>query len=155
MKSQYKWRRLADRNEVKDVAKYIMNYLANKPNTQVYVGTDSQVHRNQAMFVTCIVLHDNHVGGHVLYTRTFENPRIDSIMRLFHETVLSLQVAEELKEANITVDFIDLDLNPDEEYLSNKVLRQAVGMITSSGYQARHKRESNYSCSIADKLCRK
>jgi predicted RNase H-related nuclease YkuK (DUF458 family) len=59
-----------------------------------------------------------------------------------NEVWKAVEVAEYLRENEIPkVTFIDIDLNPDPKYKSNKVLRQAIGLVEGMGYKVRYKHE--------------
>ena len=63
-------------------------------------------------------------------------------------------MANELQEKGFPkAQFIDLDLNPDPRYKSNDVVRAAVGLVESMGYQARTKPYSLCASYAADKVC--
>ena len=66
-----------------------------------------------------------------------------------------LDVANFLKDdCGIPVQYIDLDLNSNVKWDSNKVLTSAVGLVKSSGFEARFKPNDAYAVRIADVLCK-
>ena len=54
----------------------------------------------------------------------------------------------------LKVSHVDLDLNEDEHYKSNAVLRSAVGYVESLGFSPRWKPHNADACRVADALCR-
>lgn len=134
---------------------YVKNYLSDKKDTKIYIGTDSQNHRRTSAFATVVVFHNGNRGGHVLYSK-LSVPKIKTMFqRLWEEVKLSVETAEYIKlHTGIKADFIDLDLNPDEKWASNTVLSSAVGWVESLGYESRTKHNLPYSTSMANALCR-
>ena len=55
--------------------------------------------------------------------------------RLLHEAVISLEVAEEVKEFANMIPTIHADVNPNEQNLSNRVADAIIDMIKGMGYQ--------------------
>lgn len=145
-----------DNTIIKDVAQYIKNTLTSVPYSKVYVGTDSQNKDDFTIYATAIVIHMNSDnGGHVIYAKE-KVPRIrDRFEKLWGEVQRSVNVANYLKnDCNIPIEYIDLDLNANIKWDSNKVLAPAVGYIESLGYKARFKPGPAYAVRIADILCR-
>ena len=52
------------------------------------------------------------------------------------------------------VKYIDVDLNPDPRYRSNMVLRSALGLIESYGFEARYKPDACAASCVADWICK-
>lgn len=145
-----------DNTIINDIGQYIKSSLDTQPLSKVYVGTDSQNKDDFTIYVTAIVIHWNSdSGGHVLYVKD-KVPRIrDRYTKLWIEVQRSVEVANFLKnDCNIPIEYIDLDLNSNAKWESNKVLGPAVGYIESLGYQARFKPGPAYAVRIADSLCR-
>jgi predicted RNase H-related nuclease YkuK (DUF458 family) len=145
-----------DNTVIKDIADYIKTILKIVPQSKIYIGTDSQNKENYTIFATAIVIHMNsNNGGHVLYTKT-KIPQIKNrFQRLWDEVQRSVDVANYLKtECGIEIESIDLDLNANTKWDSNKVLKPAVGYIESLGYKVRFKPNPTYAVRMADVLCR-
>jgi predicted RNase H-related nuclease YkuK (DUF458 family) len=153
METQYK---KLDNTVIENVGQYIKESLEKMPLSKVYIGTDSQNHDDWTIYATAIVIHwHGDKGGHVLYTKD-KVPRIrDRFTKLWGEVQRSVDVANYLKkECNIPIEYIDLDLNANAKWDSNKVLKPAVGYVESLGYEARFKPGPAYAVRIADVLCR-
>lgn len=145
-----------DNTIIKDVAEYIKASISAVPYSKIYIGSDSQNKDDFTVYVTAIVIHwHGDSGGHVIYAKE-KVPRIrNRFDKLWGEVQRSVDTANFLKhDCNIPVEFIDLDLNADAKWDSNKVLAPAVGYIESLGYQARFKPGPAYAVRIADTLCR-
>jgi predicted RNase H-related nuclease YkuK (DUF458 family) len=145
-----------DNTRIDDVADYIKTSIKNVPYSKIYIGTDSQNKDDYTVYVTAIVIHWNeNNGGHVIYTKD-KVPRIrDRFTKLWGEVQRSVEVANFLKnDCGISIEYIDLDLNANTKWDSNKVLKPALGYVESLGYQARYKPGPAYAVRIADILCR-
>ena len=145
-----------DNTIVNDVAEYLKASIKAIPTSKIYVGSDSQNKDDYTVYATAIVVHWNsNNGGHVLYTKDKVLRIRDRFERLWGEVQRSVDVAMFLKdECGIQVEYIDLDLNSNAKWDSNKVLKPAVGYIESLGFEARFKPGPAYAVRIADVLCR-
>ena len=101
-----------------------------------------------------VVLYKEKRGGHVLYDKIKLKRVTDRWSRLWKEVEYSVALAEELVQSGFPKPaFIDLDLNPDPKFKSNDVVRAAVGLVESMGYNARTKPFSLCASYAADKVC--
>jgi predicted RNase H-related nuclease YkuK (DUF458 family) len=155
-----KWKSLSTRKEV-DLIQEIKNFLAEKPETKIYIGTDSQVKGKKTDFASAVVLHWKNNGGRVFYFTETKPNFYDRGSRLMEEVWMSIQVADMLKaegfERSKTPEgrlCVDLDLNPDKKYFSNTVMVQAVGWVTGLGYECRVKPDAAIASHCADMLCK-
>lgn len=133
---------------------YLSHYLSENPDAQIIIGCDSKNRDTETVYGLVIVLYKEKKGGHVLYAKQ-RVPRIrDRWSRLWREVELSVALANELQEKGFPkAKFIDLDLNPDPRFKSNDVVRAAVGLVESMGYEARTKPYSLCASYAADKVC--
>jgi len=136
-----------------DLISYIREYIMEYPNTNIYIGCDSQNAKKKTIYALVIVLHHNTRGGHVLYTKEVL-PRIkDRFTRIFREVEQSVEIANYLTEYNIQPPkYIDIDINPDPKYGSNFILNSALGFVESMGYNARCKPNAMMASKVADYL---
>ena len=148
------WKKLSN-DKVVDLIPYIKECLTKNPESEIFVGCDSQNRKHFTNFGAVIVLHHQSRGGHVLYAY-FEVPRIkDQFTRLFKEVETSLEIAEYLRSQDIPkIDYLDIDLNPDPQFGSNFVLRTAVGYVESMGYESRVKPFAAAATYAADRVCK-
>ena len=126
---------------IPDVVEYIREYLATRENVEILIGSDSQCYGNKkTIYGVVIALYTKGKGAHVLCTRESEPMERNTPNRLLSEVWRSIEIAEYLKENRLPKPhWIDIDLNPDPKYMSNSVLRQAVGMVEGMGYKVRYK----------------
>ena len=149
-----KWKLLYDKREI-DLISYVKSYLATNDNIQIFIGTDSQNRRGTTHFAFVIVLYKEGKGGHVLYSRKVVTRMRDMVERLLKEVEYSINIADELKNSGIDrILTIDLDLNEDKLYKSNKVLTSALGWCKGMGYEVRIKPMALASSYCADRLAK-
>lgn len=130
-------KRLTDGKEV-EIAGYIKQYLedSGRDDIKIYVGCDSQNKADVTIYATTVVLHVGDTGCHVLYLRE-RLPRIDIMWnRLWREVEQSVTLALYLRENGVDVHNIDLDLNEDDRFASNKLVSAARGWVESLGINA-------------------
>jgi len=127
--------------EIPDIVEYIREYLSTRNDVEILIGSDSQSYgHKKTIYGVVIALYTKGKGAHVLCSReTVPMERVLST-RLMNEVWKSLEVAEYLKENGLPkAKWIDIDLNPDPKYKSNKTLRDAVGLVEGMGYKVRYK----------------
>jgi predicted RNase H-related nuclease YkuK (DUF458 family) len=127
--------------EIPDIVNYIREYLSQRDNVEILIGSDSQCYGNKkTIYGVVIALYTPGKGAHVLCTRETLPMEHNTPSRLLGEVWKSIEMAEFLKENGLPKpQWIDIDLNPDPRYKSNSVLRQAVGMVEGMGYKVRYK----------------
>ncbi len=139
-----------------DTFRDIMSYIQEMPGVpyKLIIGTDSQL-REDAYFVTAIVVHRVGKGGRYYYTRERERTGRSLRQRIFYETAKSLGVASKLAErlarngcGDLDVE-IHLDIGPNGE--TKDLIREIVGMVTGTGFAARIKPDSYGASKVADK----
>ncbi|MGB9881013.1 MAG: ribonuclease H-like YkuK family protein, partial [Anaerolineae bacterium] len=124
---------------------------------RVIIGSDSQA-REETYFVTAIIIHQIGKGGRYYYTRTGQRRMSSLRQRVFYEASLSLETASRLAQklaenghSELDVE-IHLDVGPNGE--TKDLIREIVGMITGSGFDAKIKPESCGATKVADKHTR-
>lgn len=121
---------------------------------KIIIGTDSHV-REQTQFVTALVVHRVGRGGRYYYNRkTYE--KLKSLrQRIFLEATFSLEVASKLAQSLAERGHSELDLEIHLDIGNNgqtrEMIRDLVGMIVGSGFDAKIKPESSGASSVADK----
>lgn len=121
---------------------------------KLIIGSDSQP-RDDTVFVTAVVVHRLGKGGRFYYHRR-HHPRMHSLrQRIFYEASLSLSTASRVTErlarqgySRLNVE-IHLDIGPQGD--TRDMIREIVGMVTGSGFEARVKPDS-YGAKVADKF---
>lgn len=118
------------------------------------VGTDSQFGQ-ETCFVSAIIIHRQGKGGRYYYTRHYEFVSRSLRQRIFYETSKSLSLAGLLAErlaengyADLNVQ-IHLDVGVNGE--TRDLIREVVGMVIGSGFDARIKPESFGASTVADR----
>ena len=138
-----------------DLIPYLKEKLTGRNDISLYIGCDSKNLGNTSTYAIVIVLHYGNSGGHVLFSKMKLDRIRDSFSRLWKEVEMSVEVARYLEENGIQkVKYIDVDLNPDPRYRSNMVLRSALGLIESYGFEARYKPDACAASCVADWICK-
>ena len=144
------FKKLSDHKDV-DVVKYLKERL--NENSSLMIGTDSQNTSTHTHYATVIVIYQDKIGGHVLYSRESHPKITNSFKKLWKEVEYSINTAVYLQENGLPKPaFIDLDLNPDPMYKSNSVLRAALGYVESMGFKPRIKPYAYAASSVADHI---
>lgn len=142
------------KREAVDLSQHVQSMRDNYPDAQIYVGTDSQNHGRHTIYVTTIVFRFPNMGAHVIYQK-HKKPRVqDMWSRLWHEMERSVELAQHLEnQYGVKVYQIDMDLNEDPKFPSNKVLKAAQGFIESMGFRAKAKPNILMAAWAANSLC--
>jgi uncharacterized protein len=140
---------------IENVVEYIRNYMLEHKDIEILIGSDSQSFSKRTVYGVVIVLYTPGKGGHVICTREIVAKERVLSVRLLNEVWKAIEVAEFLRESGLPlVKYIDIDLNPDEKFKSNTVLRQAIGMVEGMGYHARWKNHGALTTYSANHLVR-
>jgi predicted RNase H-related nuclease YkuK (DUF458 family) len=150
-----KWKDLNDKKEI-DLISFLKNYFIEKPNTTVFVGTDSQNFGRKTHYAIVIALYNDKKGAKIIYCKeTFPVIR-DGITRLLKEVEFSINIAQSLQAAGIYNKItIDVDLNEDKKYMSNKLLTTALGWAKGLGFDCRAKPNAFSASCCADMILKK
>lgn len=107
--------------------------------TKIYIGCDSQRYRKgnlwYADYILAIVVHiDGKHGckifGEVVTERDYDQKANKPTFRLMNEVYKISELYLKLQEVLVDRDVeVHLDINPDDDHVSNVVLSQAVGYI--------------------------
>lgn len=120
------------------------------------VGTDSQKARGEVRFVTAVVIHRIGKGGRFYYQTQYERPMKSLRQRMLYEASLSLGLAsrlsERLSQLGVGLDHVEIHLDVGYNGPTSEVIREVVGMITGSGFDAKIKPDSFAASSVADKF---
>jgi predicted RNase H-related nuclease YkuK (DUF458 family) len=136
----------------KDIVEYIHDDSDSK--FKLIVGTDSQL-REEVCYVTAIVILRAGKGGRFYYAKEIEKVKLGLKQRIFLETSKSLTVAAKMAEkltANGLADLdIEIHLDVGELGQTKEIIREVVGMVVGSGFDARIKPDSYGASKVADK----
>ncbi len=139
-----------------EVVADLLDYVTEDPSFsyKIIIGTDSQV-REETHFVTAIVVHRVGKGARYFYCRrTYENIR-SLKQRIFMEAATSLEIASKLAQSLAERGHLELDveihLDIGQNGETKGLIRDIVGMITGSGFDAKIKPYSCGASTVADK----
>lgn len=138
----------------------ILNFIEQKPNDQykLIIGTDSQAGIAEVVFVTAIVIYRVGRGGRFFYRKEKEEMQISMKQRIFHEVSRSLEVASQLTgffadEINLTEELkVEIHVDVGEKGPTNAIIKEVVGMVVGSGYNALIKPDSYAASTVADRF---
>ena len=137
-----------------DIVKHTLDILNECPYIEIHIGTDSQNHRRNTVYVTAIAYRYGNRGVHYIYNKQKIKKIRDKWTRLWNECEYSIEVANWLtSKINVKVE-IDLDYNSEEKHFSSKLVSPAVGLVTSLGYKANIKPDNQIATRAADYHCR-
>lgn len=144
--------RMAFDQVFKDIVEYIHD--DSKIKYKLIVGTDSQL-REDVCYVTAILILREGKGGRFYYSKEREKTKLSLKQRIFYETSKSLIVAAKLAE-KLTVNGlaeldIEIHLDVGEQGQTKEIIKEVVGMVVGSGFDARIKPDSYGASKVADK----
>lgn len=134
----------------------MVTYIGEAPDSsyKVIIGTDSQF-GEETCFVTAIIVHRAGKGARYYYTR--ERERIDRSLRqrIFYETARSLGLASRMADKFAENGYADMNveihLDVGENGDTRGLIREVVGMVVGSGFDARIKPDAFGAMTVADK----
>ena len=136
----------------KDIVDYIQS--DSKTKYKLIVGTDSQL-REDVCYVTAILILREGKGGRFYYAKEREKAKLSLKQRIFYETSKSLTVAARVAEKLTVNGLSDLDieihLDVGEQGQTKEIIKEVVGMVVGSGFDARIKPDSYGASKVADK----
>lgn len=121
---------------------------------KLIVGTDSHM-RDETLFVTAIVVHRVGKGGRYFYTKHRQRKITSLRQRIFYETAQSLamaaRLADALAETGAPHPDVEIHCDVGREGDTRELIRQVIGMVTGSGFDAKIKPNSYGASKVADK----
>lgn len=134
----------------------ILNYIKGLPTSsyKIIVGSDSQV-RTETCFITAVVVHRLGKGARYYY-RKKTHRKINSLrQKLFYETALSLElgsmIARHFAEHGDSDLKVEIHIDAGNQGETRDLIREVVGMVRGSGFQAKIKPDAYGASSVADK----
>lgn len=134
----------------------IVAYIGEAPDSRyrVIIGTDSQF-GEETCFVTAVIVHREGKGARYYYTRERERIQRSLRQRIFYETARSLglagRMAEKLAENGYADMNVEIHLDVGENGQTRGLIKEVVGMVVGSGFDARIKPDSYGAMTVADK----
>ncbi len=139
-----------------DMFEEILGFMREVPDAdyKLIIGSDSQDH-DRVCFVTALVVHRQGKGGRYFYRKQMDSHVNSLRQKIFYETSLSLNLASKVAEKlsqmghpELNVE-IHCDVGPNGE--TKDLIREIVGMVTGSGFDAKIKPDSFGASKVADK----
>lgn len=138
-----------------DIVKHTLNVIANNTDVEIHVGTDSQNHRRETVYVTAIAYRYGNRGVHYIIHKIRVKKIKDRWTRLWNEAEMTIDTAEYLSKKISSLKIqLDFDYNVDERYFSNKLVQASHGWGTSLGYKVNMKPDNQIATKAADYHCR-
>jgi predicted RNase H-related nuclease YkuK (DUF458 family) len=126
---------------------------------QIIISTDSQRMKKSYTYATVLCLYKIGNSARYFYSKKIDKDRPQIVERLIREVMLSIELAEQLKETNLysvlSMDniIIDMDVSPKVENKSNLAVSSVTAIAKGFGYNFRIKPESMASY-VADRHCK-
>ena len=137
-----------------DIVNHTIDILKECPYVEIHIGTDSQNHRRNTVYVTAIAYRFGNRGVHYIYHKQKVKKIRDKWTRLWNECEYSVEVAKWLSSKISVKIEIDLDFNSQEKHFSSRLVGPAVGWVNSLGYKANIKPDNQIATRAADYHCR-
>ncbi len=143
---------------LKQVFAEILGYVAVEPKMdyRLIIGSDSQPREEHICFVCAIIVHRQGKGARYFYSKRNQNKYMSMRQRIFYEASLSLDVASRLTAllAESGHNDLNIEIHLDVGKVGGEtrhLIREVVGMITGSGFEARIKPDSYGASTVADR----
>ena len=121
---------------------------------KIIVGSDSHM-KDRACFVTAVIVHRLGKGAHYYYHRQFHRKLTSLRQQIFYETSLSLHLAGllagRLSENGHAALNVEIHLDVGRRGATRELIREVVGMVTGSGFDAKIKPDSYGASNVADR----
>ncbi len=137
----------------------IIKYVNEAPDLeyQLIIGSDSQVREANVCFVTALVIYRLGKGGRFYYHKEYESINRSVRQRIFYETAKSLELASQItrrlsedENCNRNLE-IQIHLDVGQQGKTKELIKEVVGMVVGSGYDARIKPDSYCASKVADR----
>ena len=134
----------------------LVDYINEDP-AQKYnliIGTDSFLN-TETLFVSAVIVHRIGHGGRYFYTRNRRKKMENMRQRIFYEATMSIELASRLREMLNVNGFkrlpVEIHLDIGDNGATKEVVKEVVGMVTGSGYEAKTKPDSYGASKVADR----
>lgn len=164
---KYEFTKFSDGTKI-NILEYCNKMIKLYPDVKIYVGCDSQNHKDITNYVTAVVFRFPNKGASVIIKKERVKLIRDMWSKLWGELQRSIDVAGYIKfEGKIPIEKIELDFNENSNFDSNVIFKAAIGYVEQLGYSVSYKdnlKDDGYkqirnnilmSTWIADKACRK
>ncbi len=122
---------------------------------KVIIGSDSHV-RDRTCLVTAIIVHRVGKGARYYFSRRMQRKITSLRQKIFYETSLSLEVTQAVKDflqATGLINRVKIEVHVDVGTSGDTrlLIKEVVGMVTGSGFEAKIKPDSFGASKVADK----
>ncbi len=134
----------------------IREYICGLPSSsyKIIVGTDSMV-REETSFITAVIVHRLGKGARYYYRKKSHNKIKSLRQKIFYETALSLelggQIAKLFSENGFSEMPVEIHIDVGRKGETRDLIKEVVGMVTGSGFQAKIKPDAYGASCVADK----
>jgi hypothetical protein len=134
----------------------IVGYITNLPTLQykVIIGSDSQV-KHESYFITAVIVHRLGKGARYYYRKKLHRKIKSLRQKIFYETSLSLEVgslvAKYLVECGLDDLEVEIHIDVGRQGETRDLIKEVVGMVAGSGFQAKIKPDAFGASNVADK----
>ncbi|ASS77034.1 hypothetical protein CIG75_20425 [Tumebacillus algifaecis] len=143
------------------VAQAMLDYMAEAPQEdyKIIIGSDSQnkESRLKTTFVTALIVHRVGKGARYFFHRRSRPIVKNMTQRMFTEASLSLLLCKELRELlhdEKLVQNLEVHLDVGQNGATEPLIKELVGWVEGSGYEARIKPDSFVASKVADRYTR-
>lgn len=146
--------------DLKKVVVDILEYVGEDLNYtyKLIVGTDSHPGDNGACFVSAIIIHRQGQGARYYYRKQYRKTIITMRQRIFYETSQSLELADQLslylKQEGRDDMKVEIHLDVGTHGDTRELIKDVIGMVVGSGFDARIKPDACGASKVADKYTR-
>ena len=137
---------------MEDVKQYIQGIPSSS--YKIIVGTDSMV-RDDTCFISAVVVHRLGKGARYYYRKKSQTKIKSLRQKIFYETALSLelegQIAKRFSENGYSEMPVEIHIDVGTQGETRSLIKEVVGMVTGSGFQAKIKPDAYGASCVADK----
>ena len=137
---------------MEDVKQYIQGIPSSS--YKIIVGTDSMV-RDDTCFISAVVVHRLGKGARYYYRKKSQTKIKSLRQKIFYETALSLelggQIAKLFSENGYSEMPVEIHIDVGTQGETRSLIKEVVGMVTGSGFQAKIKPDAYGASCVADK----
>ncbi|MBT9282025.1 MAG: ribonuclease H-like YkuK family protein [Hydrogenibacillus schlegelii] len=122
---------------------------------KLIIGTDSQTHHGETLFVTAVIVHRIGKGARFFFHRQSRPPVQDLRQRVYLETAASLETVQRMQRDPAFQRIIDLPIEIHVDIgttgATRSMIQEIVGWVTSVGYTVKIKPQSYGASAVADR----
>lgn len=139
------------------VVKDILEYVSEERDRtyKLIVGSDSQPHVDGTCFASAIIIHRVGKGARYYYNKQVQQNIYSMRQRIFYEASLSLDLADRvcrcLREQGRDDLQVEIHLDVGTHGATRELIKEVIGMIVGSGFDAKIKPYACGASKVADK----